>query len=73
MGILLLSYLILVFLIEVIGGSSICVYDPELGVDSGDAEIDRLSTHQFIQKIIPVALSVFGVPVLLLLSRMTSG
>ena len=73
MGILLISYLVLVFLIEVVGGSSICVYDPELGLDSGDAEIDRLSTHQFMQKIIPVTLSVFGVPILLLLSRMTTG
>jgi hypothetical protein len=62
--ILVLGITALFYLIEVVLGSSISVYNCELGEASSLPDKTRVSKREFFGKILPLLLAVFGVALL---------
>ena len=58
-------YLILLYLLEAMVGSSVDVYNAELGYEAGCEKTTRLSNRQFFTQLLPFIFLSIGVPLLL--------
>lgn len=59
---LFLLYVVLLYLIEVVAGSSAEVYNAEVGCDPGCDKVTRLSARQFFAHLLPFVIFSVGVP-----------
>jgi hypothetical protein len=55
---------ILVYLIDVRIGSSICVYDSEIGIPPSCCKRAKFTGDEFIRRVLPLQLSSIGLPLL---------
>jgi len=66
-ALVMLLYILLAFLIEVVLGSSITIYNAELGMDGPCDKVQRLSSREFFGRYLPILLGVCAL--LLLVAR----